>query len=231
MRTAILIISGTTGVFFAVSFALTFFARDYITRLAQDYVIDKTRHYSTPIVSAAEQAVNAPGIKRFFNNEQLNVARAEIAKYREDPRQYITKLVAGDGQPPAVPIGPNAPVAEQVFGWKQKIRAYFQLTLDRLLRDLRIFTGSNFVASIIAFAAAWWSRPGRRRGLVTVCGLLLASVVFSSYMYVDEFSYFNILMNSYMGWWYPLILILTFFGLMIDYTEQFRSNETKSALA
>jgi len=235
MRTALLIISGTAALFFAASFASTFFARDYITRLAQDFVIDKTRRYSDPLVEIAAQSVEAPGIKLIVNDEQVMVVRAEIAKYRDDPRGYIARLVAGDGQP-AVAVGPKAALAERVLGWKQSIREYFQQTLDRLIRDLRIFTGSNLVASVVAFAAAWWSRPGRRRGLMVVCGLLLASVAFSSYMYVDEFSYFKILFNSYMGWWYPVILAMTFLGLMVDYgrsptTQSPDSASTKPSLS
>jgi hypothetical protein len=53
--------------------------------------------------------------------------------------------------------------------------------------------------------------------LIVVCGLLLVSMAFGGYMYVDGLSYFKILFNSYLGWWYPVILATTFMGLMIDY--------------
>ena len=217
MRTALLIISGLAGAFFAVSFVLTFLARDFVTGLAQDFVVDRTQKYADPVVEIADQAVRAPGVKLVLNEEQIQAARKEIAAYRDDSRAYIVKLVAADGNPPVRPPGPNAAVEERVLHWKGKVREYFDTTLARLLRDLRIFFGSNGVAAWIAFAAAWWSRPERQRGLLWICVLLLASVAFSTYMYIDEFSYFKILFNSYMGWWYPFVLALTFLGLMIEH--------------
>jgi hypothetical protein len=214
MRTALLLISGTTGLFFAVSFALTFFARDYIHRLAQDYVIEKTHKHSDPIVNAAEQAVNVPAIKLILNDEELDVVRAEIAKYREDPRAYIVKLVVGDGRK-VVAADKKAPLKERVLQWKQQIREYFDNTLDRLLRDLRIFFGSNLVAATLAFVLAWRGRPERLRILMVASCLLLICMGFGIYMYIDSLSYFRILMGSYMGWWYPVFVGLMFLGMMI----------------
>ena len=228
MRTALLLISALAAIFFALSFLLTFFARGYLTQLAQDFVIDRTQKYADPAVATADQALKAPGIRLVLNDEQIQSARREIDAYQEEPRGYIAKLVAGDGNPPpaAAPPGANAALAERVLHWKGRVRAYFDATLGRLLRDLRIFFGSNAVAAIIAFAAAWWSQPGRFRGLALVCVLLLASVAFSSYMYVDEFSYFKILFNSYMGWWYPFVLAVTFMGALIEYGRSPRPSQT-----
>lgn len=222
MRTALLTVSGLAAVFFAASVLLTFLARNYLTGLARDFVIDRTQKYADAAVAVAEQALAAPGIRLVLDEETFQVARREVAAYRTDPRAYVADLVAA-GPPPAVPPGPNAAVLDRVLHWKARVRTHFDATLGRLLRDLRIFFGSNLAAAVAAFATAWWGRPDRRRGLLVVCGLLLASVAFSAYMYVDHFSYFKVLFNSYMGWWYPVVLAMTFLSLIIEHRRQSRA--------
>jgi hypothetical protein len=220
MRTALLIISVIASLFFAVSFVLTFFAHGYIKGLAQDYVIDKTRTHAEPLVQIAEQALNARGIQLLLNEEQLQTARREIAAYRDDPRAYIAKLVAGDGRPaPAVAPGPNAPFKDQVLHWKVEIRKYFDDTLGRLLRDLRIFFGTNIVAAMLAHWFAWRARGHRSGQLLLLSGLLLASMAFGIYMYIDDMSYFRILMGFYMRWWYPALVAMLFLGMVIDFRK------------
>jgi hypothetical protein len=157
-----------------------------------------------------------PGVKLVLDDEQIQTANREVAAYRNDPQGYIANLVAGNPPAAAAP-GPKAALKDKVLHWKGRVREYFDKTLDRLLRDLRIFFGSNLAAALAAFALAWGARADRLRGLLLVCGLLLASVAFSTYMYVDGLSYFKILFNSYMGWWYPVVLAVTFLGLLVEY--------------
>jgi hypothetical protein len=40
-------------------------------------------------------------------------------------------------------------------------------------------------------------------------------------MYVDSFTYFRILFSTYLGWWYPIILSITFLGLYLEYGGHF----------
>jgi hypothetical protein len=217
LRAALLIVSGLAAAVFAAAFAATFFAKGHITRLAEDYVIDRTRTHVDPLVRITEQGLRAPGAKLVLNDEQLQAARREVAEYRQDPRAYIAKLVAEDGAPAVADPGPGAPLKDQVLHWKGEIRAYFGRTLDRLLFDLRIFTGSNLIAALATFGLAYAGRRDRLRRLLLVAGLLLASMAYMTYVYVDQLSYFRILINSYMGWWYPALLGLTVLGADLEH--------------
>jgi hypothetical protein len=216
MRSALLFFSVIASLFFAISFVLTFFARDYIERTAQDYVIDKTRRFADPIVDAAEQATQVPGIQLILNAEQLQTARREIVAYRDDPHAYISRLVAGD-VPPAADPGPAAPLRDEVHHCKRRIRDYFDHTLGRLLFDLRIFLGSNLAVALLTAACAYWARGGLVAWLIPVALLLLVSLAFSIYMYVDSFSYFKILTDSYIGWGYPRALGIVFLLLFLRF--------------
>jgi len=219
MRTALLVISGLVAVFFAVAFSLTFFTRGHLIRLAEDYVIDRTRPHADKLVEVAEQAVKTPGANLVLGEEVLQATRRELAEYRDDPRAYIARLVAANDVPAAADPGKDAPLKVKVLFWKDQIRSHFEKTLDQLLFDLRIFAGSNLVAALLAFGLAWRARPDRLRALLFVAGLLLASMAFTAYAYVDHMSYFKILMNSYMGWWYPALLALTFLGMVVEYGQ------------
>jgi hypothetical protein len=218
MRLPILIASGCVALFFVVSLALTFFAKGYITGLAQDFVADRIQRFAEPTVEAAELALRAPGIKQVLDDEAIETTRQEIADYRRDPRGYIARLVTGERMPAlAVAPGPDAPLKERVLRWKIRIREHFESTLGRLVGDLRIFCGSNLAAALIAAWCALSARDRQVNWLLGVAGLLLASVAYGAYMYVDGFTYFRILFSTYLGWWYPVVLGITFLGLYLEY--------------
>jgi hypothetical protein len=216
MRVAILVLSVCIALFFAVSFGLTFFAKPYITRLAQDFIADKTQRVATPAVDHAEKALGVPRIKLVLDDKAIQTTQREIADYRRDPRAYIIRLMAAEQAPaPAVAPDQAVPLKERALHWKAQIREHFERTLDRLLLDLRIFSGSNLVAALLAAWCALRAREKRVHWLIGVAALLLASMAFGIYMYVDSFSYFRILMNIYIGWRYPVVLATTFLALYL----------------
>jgi hypothetical protein len=218
MRTALLVAGGLLAAAFAAAFGATFFARGHITRLAEDYVIDRTQKYADPLIGLAEEGLRLPGKKPVGRDaEAVEALRADVAEYRRDPRAYITRLVAAGGAPAVAEPGPNAAPKDQLLFWKTEVRAYFEKILDRLLFDLRIFTGSNLAAALAIFGLALAGRRDRLPRLLWAAGLLLLSLAFMTYMYIDELSYFKILLNSYMGWWYPVLLFFTFVGAYVEH--------------
>jgi hypothetical protein len=222
MRIAILILSSGVAIFFAVSLLLTFLAKDYINGLAEEFVIVLTQKYADPAVEVAEEALRSPGSKKLLGEAGHETAQEEIAEYRGDPRGYITRLVAMEPLPaPAVVPGVRAALKAHVLRWKLAVQEYFHRTLSRLIGDLRIFSGSNLVAALVAFGCALRAKDRQVNWLLGVSGLLLASVAYGAYMYVDSFTYFRILFSTYLGWWYPAILAITFLGLYLEYGRHF----------
>jgi hypothetical protein len=218
MRAAILVVSLFVGLFFVVSLLLTFLSRGYITHLAQEFVTVRTQRLAEPAVEIAEQALRAPGIKQVLDDEDIQTTREEIADYRRDPRAYISRLVAGERMPvPAAAPGRDELLRERVLRWKVGIREHFERTMNRLVGDLRIFAGSNLAVALLAAWCALRARGRQVNWLLGVAALLLASVAYGAYMYVDGFTYFRILFSTYLGWWYPAVLAITFLGLYLEY--------------
>jgi hypothetical protein len=227
MPRAVFIVSLLSAAFFAVSFGLTFGARSYVIRHAREYVVVRTEGYATRAVEVAEQGLRVPGARRLMGEERARRVEEEIAEYREGPRAYVERLV---GTRPLTAPGSrwgNAGVAA-AGALKEGIRAYADGTLRRLLRDVRIFTGTNVVASVMAAALAyrWRRRPdagaaaadesrvrAREVDLAWVGALLLTSVTVNSYQYVNHMTYFRILTNAFLGWWYAAFVAFMFVWL------------------
>jgi hypothetical protein len=216
MRTALLVVSGLLAAVFAVAFLATFFAKGHITRLAEDYVIDKTREHADPLVEILEWGIRVPGLKVLARDAELvRTVEREVTEYRRDPRAYVANVVAADPGPRPARPDPGAPLTDQVLFWKAEIRAHFEKTMDGLLLDLRIFFGSNFAVALLTAACAYWSRGRLVFWLLPVAILLLASLGFSIYLYVDNFSFFHILTGTYIGWGYPKFLAAIFLVLLV----------------
>jgi len=220
MRAAIITISVCAAIFFATSIGLTFYAREYINGLAQDFAIERTRPIADAAVAGAEQMLREPALKPFLEHEAVGALRQEIADYRGDPQAYITRLVKGERHPvPEAAPGRLIPLREHVVLLKNHVRNYFDRTIDGLVRDVRIFSGSNLAAALLAAYLALWARGRRLKRLLSIAGLLLVSMTYGVFIYIDEFSYFRILFNLYLGWWYPALLVVLFVALYWDYEE------------
>jgi hypothetical protein len=223
-------VCGGVAIFFAVSLVLTFFAKGFIIGLAQDFVIVKTQQYADPVVEVAERAVQRPELKRVLDPEILDTARNEITDYRRDPRAYIEKLAAQERRPAPAAPGRDGELKDQVLRWKANIQAHFDRTMNRLIWDLRIFSGSNLVAALIACWCTLRAPRGQQSWLLGIAALLLLSVAYGTYMYIDKLNYFRILFNSYLGWWYPVLLAITFISLYRKYGPKRQSAERKPAI-
>jgi hypothetical protein len=82
------------------------------------------------------------------------------------------------------------------------IRGRYEVHRDRLLGDLRLFTGTNallFLAVVVMAALrARWARP-----LLIPTALLLVSTLVCTYFYVFQQNWFySIIFNDYAGWSY-----------------------------
>ena len=154
-------------------------------------------------MAVAERALEAPSVVRLLDEEMVRIARAEIAGYRRDPSRYIARHVGGEQ---AVGRMADRRPLGRLPDLKAKVREHWNSTLTRLLLDLRIFCGSNLVAAVVAGWCALSAKEGRPTRLLGVGALLLGSLIYCAYAYVDRLSYFRILFELYVGWWYPILL-------------------------
>lgn len=218
-----LILNAIVVIFFGGFLVYTFFARQHLDGLAREFCIDRTLLYARPVLddlaAQIEKRLDQPVVKRVLPEARSAVVRREIESYRNDARGYIADLVRH--KPVVEQVVDRHPAmrkaSEMAAEAKAKIRDYYDETLRALIADLRLFGASNLVAGLVAFLLAWRSPHGVRRSLVWFSLLMFAAVLYNSYVYVDDLTFFRIFFRLHLGWWYPVGVCATLIGLYHDY--------------
>ncbi len=214
-----LIANPVVALFFVAFFVYTFLGRRHIDHLARDFVTAKTLKFAAPAVDLAEEAFKTPVVRRLLTKDQVATFEREFAEYRRNPADYIAELTGR--RAPAVLQPFKNPLLAKVVQWKQNVRDHYNNILERLFSDLRIFAGSNIVAAAIATWLAYRANGKTTGKCALLSFLLLAAVAYSVSVYVDRLTFFTILFNSYLGWWYPVLVAVTFLGLFLEYRRSF----------
>lgn len=212
MRTALIALNLAVAIASAVLFGYTFFAREHLIGLAEDYAIGKTVEYATPAVEQVEAALNHPAA--ILVPVAIRAAiRAEVDAFRQNPNAYVRELIA---RAAAIQM-PKHPLAALAVEWKNKVRDHFENVLAGLLRDLRIFSGTNVVAALLAACVAYYARGRWRYHVLAISGLLLLALGLQIYLFIDGLTFFRIITDARVGWWYPVLVAATFLDLYRRY--------------
>ncbi|MFO0942840.1 MAG: hypothetical protein U0930_19050 [Pirellulales bacterium] len=215
MRKTTLALNSIVVVFFISFLAYTFVARQHVDSLARDFVTEKTLDYSKPIVEVANEALDSPLVEKLLSDDQKTAIRHEISDYQNDPGAYIADLTRQ--QLRDAPVANENPLIEKVASVKNKIRTFYDNTLNALIADLRIFSISNLIGGLIAFGLAYRSSSDIRKPIVWFSFLMFVAVLYCSYLYVDDLTFFRILFRTHMGWWYAALLCVMIVALYLDY--------------
>ena len=212
MRTVLVVLNVLVAGASGALFGYTFFARDHLNGLAEEYVVRKTVGYAAPAVEQVEFVLKRP--EAILAPPAVRAAvREEVDAFRADPHKYVRQLVVRG----AVVEKPKHPFAEKVVAWKEQVRAYFDKTLASLVRDLRIFSGTNLVAALLAALIAWRAKGRWRWHVLGVSGVLLGALVLNAYLFIDSLTFFRIVADWRVGWAYPVLVAITFVYLYIRY--------------
>ncbi len=229
MRTTTLALNAIIAVFFASFGAYTFVAQQHLEGLARDFVTEKSVQHSKVVVDLAEVSLDFPIVKQNLPAVQAAAIREEIAGYRKDSFAYIADLTQRQN------LNPPPAMAKPFFGAieaiKEEIREFYVTTLSALIRDLRIFSGTNLIAGVIAFAWAYRSKPQVRPSIVWLTILMFIAVLYCSSLYLDELTFFRILFRMQRGWFYPVLLCLVTVGLFREYGAIVSDTATSSTAA
>ncbi|OYW70548.1 MAG: hypothetical protein B7Z37_30390 [Verrucomicrobia bacterium 12-59-8] len=204
-------------------FAGTFFAKQHVTNHARGFVSERTLAYSRPTVKWVEKGLESPLAGKLISPEKKQAIKGELARYHRDPAAYVASVTHREDR------GAEAAEAGKVEQFKQKIRNYYQSTLDELVIDLRIFTGSNVVAGLVALVLLLSRHYQSERRVEVFSLFIFASVVISSYLYLDGLSFFQILFKWHLGWSYPAGIALTAASLYRRYSQARRLAEPAAA--
>lgn len=203
------------GVAFFVLFVTTYAARAYIDEKARSYAQEKTEAHATPLVADAQSLLDGELAQRLLPEDVIEAAHHETVVYQDDPAGYVAQLVAKDTKPAPVPA--DVPFAETIYGWKHAVRDYYHRVLGGLIRELRIFTGTNVVAACVAACLVWFPSTRHKRGAAVLSAVLLIALAYNAWIYIDSSWFFRILFNAYLGWWYPIGIALTVVAILRDW--------------
>ncbi|MEP4078243.1 hypothetical protein [Haloferula sp.] len=212
MRRFLISLNGVIAGFFLLAFAYSFIAKGHLTTVARDFATSKTVDYAAPIVELAEETAQSKAVKLVLSKSQEAAVADEFANYHSDPLAYISTLT---GKAPAKELKlPKNPLSEKIKGGKDSIRSYYNKVIGRILKDLRIFSGTNLAAALISFFLAFKARREVARPLIWLSGLLCVATCISIYGFVDTFSFYQYLFNWQMGWSYPAVVFLSYLYLV-----------------
>ena len=68
-----------------------------------------------------------------------------------------------------------------------------------------------------------------RRIWLVVKAMVVVAVLFATWIYTGEYSFFTILEDSFMGWWYPGLIAILFFQIHRDYGKPVTAMAADSA--
>ena len=203
MRTAALALNSVVTVFFSCLLAYTIFGRAHLAGQCRDYALQQTVEYSDPVMDVVGKALAVPFVEKVVPASIMDRLQESMQEYRQDPGAYISKAIAGASESIA---DSDNPILKRLASAHMRIKAYFNETVDALIVDLRIFALTNLVVGMFALVLAYRSPvTDLPRQLLLSCVMCL-SVAYCSYMYVDSLSFFRILAQAHMGWWYPVML-------------------------
>lgn len=178
-------------------------------------------------MTIADAALKSPLIKKVLSADQEAAVRREILDYQKDPLAYISDLTR---QPLRdAPAAKANPLIEGDISFKNTIRSFYDNTLTSLIADLRIFSVSNLIAASIAFVLAYRSSAAIQKSIVWFSFLMFAAVLYCSYLYIDNLTFFCILFRTHMGWWYAAFLCVMIVALYLDYGRD--ANDTEQGEA
>jgi len=91
----------------------------------------------------------------------------------------------------------------------------YMFVMQKVLDDFKIFTGSNFfVLTLLLFLL--YLKPSNTKRLEILAGLMLVSVLISSYFYIfNQNWFFTLIFDSYVGFGY-LVYVGIVFGFLVD---------------
>lgn len=226
MRKLAMVLNAVVVVFFVGFLAYSVIARQHLESLAREFVVEKTLEYAGPLVEVAEASLESPLAKKLLSDDQANAIRSEITAYHADPSRYITDLA--EGKKDAAPIENPNPLLQKVAAIKDKVRTFYDDTLNALITDLRVFSCSNLIAGLIALALAYCS-PGEIRTRILLLSLVVfVAVLYCSYLYIDDLTFFRILFRTHLGWGYAIVLCVAIVSVYRDYVRHLPEEEGKA---
>src|SRR5687767_613385 len=201
MRRFLVVLNSVIAIFFAGFLVYTLFGKAHIRRLATDYISAKLEPGARRSATLAKAALNTPQIRNRVKREQIEAALAEINEFEATPREYIRSLTDPRSAPrtsQAVTTVP-ADLMAKIGNWKKGVRERFDRIYGRIIVEVRVFGASNLAAGCLCIYLV--RRFGAQARILAISLVLTLSVLYCSFLYIDQNWFFAILHDSFLGVW------------------------------
>jgi len=208
--TKVLALLNLTGAILALALlASTWFAKSAILGIAREKALESARPHTEAVAGAVEKLSANPKVMALLPKPTREKLEAELATYQADPDAWLMGIASKARERAQAIDLPEVrnPLAKAGVDYLQKkagqAKGHFQKSMANLVLDLRIFSGTNAVACLIAAALCFLARSpeGRRWASAWSCVLLLGTI-FSVVIYVNQPWSWVMLRNDYFGWSY-----------------------------
>jgi len=215
---------------------LLLFGAGFLASFADRAVIEDTAKTFVRAKVAEEARTRFPLLENEAFTTQTDALRDRFAGQSEKLQlaldakvdEIIARAIASDNTPEAeekrsglrdLARGLLESNIELRTDYQQRLTAFakgkYNETLNGLIRDIRIFTGTTAAAFLFILSALFFQYRARRH-IVLPALLLFASAGYSVYAYIFTQNWFyTILTNNFMGWAY-LVWMSVIFGLLVD---------------
>ncbi|HAV63134.1 MAG TPA: hypothetical protein DCY13_12310 [Verrucomicrobiales bacterium] len=205
----------TGAMLFSISLGVSFFAKDYVRSLAEDFACEHAAKQSERAAANLESQLANPIVAKFLPDRQREKIEAELIEFRRNRIRYVREAVTA-GAASAQKLDADVRIADRIAGFKRSIATAFDDTMAALVRDLAIFNSTNVAAFLIAWCLARLDRPRWAVSLTVLSFFLFLATLYATWMYIDQNWFFNILFKSHMGWSYPALIAFYFLYITFE---------------
>lgn len=194
-----LILNAIVLAFFVGLLAYTTVARQHLMSLAGDFAMQKTVQHDEDIVTVGNAIVEGVDDRGWLTGAQKLLTQRELAEFRDDPYGFLSSAT----KKPPLKI-PGLEKLQGAVSIKKELRTYFDSLVSSLLSDVRVFAGTNAFAGAFGVGLCLFFR--RSSSIQSYCFsyALCVAVAFGCCLFLDHLSFFTILFQLRMGWFYPV---------------------------
>jgi hypothetical protein len=207
----LLVIFSLLGVFiFSAALSFTVTNREQVKEYSRDYINSRIEPSVTTNVSLLKD--------KYLNKLKLvprlfDITTREVTRYDKDPIFYINEITSGNrkySMPEGVSKLPKflqGSVAKSV-AIGNAVKDHFKRVFDNIIIDLQVFCLTNIIGFLLVLALILFGKVKDNRVYIPAF-ILFTAIGYGMFSYVDQSWFFNILLDSHMGIWYPLLIIST----------------------
>ncbi len=210
-------------VFFSVFYYHSLTSERSIKSLSNNLLEAESVRIAPTVEKVASHFLRTDFAKKVLGKQETRQLSEELIELKRNPETYVRQFSGRAQIPPCCSNVPKeqAESIQKINRWKQKIRRHFQSVIHRFVFEVQVFGFTNMIVSMlslwlcsgIGISSISFRRLSSRAGL-SLSIFLMISMGASIVMFFDNISLLSLLMDSRIGFWYPISVIVVFTALV-----------------